>query len=340
MDRSVLLACWPWLVILVASAVVLRLLCRMSQARLDLARLLHVHRNQEGSVQSLSFVITLPFFIMVLMTIVQVSQMMIGTMVVEYAAYAAARCAIVTVPARISATGETENCIGIRTIISDTMPTREGPYGGGTTYLISDPSSQGEGWTYPNCQSAKFQRIAMAAALACVPISPSASRGASTSTSALSTLISVYTSAASQSAASATAISQRLSNKLAYAVNNTAVQIQFYHKNANCYPNGVWNPGAWRWPVPLESPTGTWLKPPDPNEYVLNEMDWQDVITVRVRHNMALLPGPYATLVQTLGFGSDKIQQTSGGYSYTITAEATLGNEGQKSKYSYEFYIY
>ena len=44
-----------------------------------------------GSVQTLSFVLTLPIFIMVMMLIVQVSQLMIGLIVVHYAAYAAAR---------------------------------------------------------------------------------------------------------------------------------------------------------------------------------------------------------------------------------------------------------
>ena len=50
-------------------------------------------------MQSLSFVLTLPVFILVMMMIVQVSQLMIGIVVVHYAAFAAARSAAVWIPA-------------------------------------------------------------------------------------------------------------------------------------------------------------------------------------------------------------------------------------------------
>ena len=63
------------------------LLAGLSRARLELGRLRQLHADQRGSAQSLSFVLTLPLFIMVLLFIVQVSQLMIGKVVVEYAAY-------------------------------------------------------------------------------------------------------------------------------------------------------------------------------------------------------------------------------------------------------------
>ncbi len=90
MGRAVLLACLPWLGWLILSAAVLFLLAGASRARLEAGRLRQLHADQRGSAQSLSFVLTLPLFVMILLLIVQVSQLMIGTVVVHYAAYAAA----------------------------------------------------------------------------------------------------------------------------------------------------------------------------------------------------------------------------------------------------------
>ena len=75
--------------------VLLRVVVRVSGARLKLVRLKQIHRCEVGAVQSLSFVLTLPLFIMLVMFIVQVSQLMIGIMGVNYAAFAAARAASV-----------------------------------------------------------------------------------------------------------------------------------------------------------------------------------------------------------------------------------------------------
>src|SRR5262245_60242050 len=100
MDRTVIVACLPWLALLAASVLCLRFLARLSGATLCLGRLRALHRDQAGAVQSLSFVLTLPAFIMVMLFIVQVSQLTIGTIVVHYAAFASARSAIVWIPAR------------------------------------------------------------------------------------------------------------------------------------------------------------------------------------------------------------------------------------------------
>ena len=91
MTRAVLLSCLPWLVLLVVLVVLLRLMVRLEGARSDLRRLRSLHRDQGGAAQSLSFVLTVPVFIMIMLLIVQVSQLMIGAVVVHYAAYAAAR---------------------------------------------------------------------------------------------------------------------------------------------------------------------------------------------------------------------------------------------------------
>ena len=85
------MACSPWLAVLLVLILAAWALVRFSRAQLRLGRLFELHRDEVGSVQSLSFVLTLPLFIMIMMMIVQVSQLMIGTVVVHYAAYAAAR---------------------------------------------------------------------------------------------------------------------------------------------------------------------------------------------------------------------------------------------------------
>ena len=127
------------------------------------------------SVQSLSFVLTLPIFITIMMMIVQVSQFVIGQVVVQYAAFAAARSAAVWIPAAM-ADPEGPCCISSYSVdpdAPDQVPPElnpnaadYGPGSGGQTYKI-EPGSP------------KFDKIASAAILACVPISPSRDMGLS-----------------------------------------------------------------------------------------------------------------------------------------------------------------
>ena len=77
MHRAILEACFPWFLWLLAAFAGLWLVARVSGARLETARLWRLHRCQEGSVQTLSFVLTLPIFMMIVLFIVQVSQLMI-----------------------------------------------------------------------------------------------------------------------------------------------------------------------------------------------------------------------------------------------------------------------
>ena len=99
MHRAVLEACLPWLGALVAACLLLVLVVRCSGASVRWGRLRSLHRDERGAVQSLSFVLTVPIFVMIFMLIVQISQLMIGVMVVNYAAFAAARSAVVWIPA-------------------------------------------------------------------------------------------------------------------------------------------------------------------------------------------------------------------------------------------------
>lgn len=98
MQRDILIACAPWLALLAAAFVCARVLIRLSGARWQWGRLKQLHACQQGSVQSLSFVLTLPLFLLIVLFIVQVSQLMIAITVVHYAAYAAARSAMVWIP--------------------------------------------------------------------------------------------------------------------------------------------------------------------------------------------------------------------------------------------------
>ena len=95
MHRAILIQCLPALIALAVSFAVLVLLVKISGAKLNWRRLGELHRCQDGGVQSLSFVLTLPLFLMFVMFIVQVSQLMIGMITVNYAAFAAARSASV-----------------------------------------------------------------------------------------------------------------------------------------------------------------------------------------------------------------------------------------------------
>ena len=162
MQREMLIAILPWLSVLVVSCLCLCLLVRAFGGTWSRERLRSLHADQTGAVQSLSFVLTLPVFVMVLLFILQVSQLMIGTVTVHYAAFAAARSAAVWIPANLG-TGEEENRVGGLQFRSRAA--------NGTTYRMLPGG-------------AKFNQIRYAAALACAPISPSRNTSAGATRSA------------------------------------------------------------------------------------------------------------------------------------------------------------
>lgn len=322
MGRAVLEACLPWLALFGASCVLLRLLVRLNHARWDWSRLRHLHRDEVGSAQSLSFVLTLPIFVMVLLFIVQVSQLMIGTIVVHYGAYAAARSAIVWIPARLEGDVELENCISSYLVdeefsqvvpILDPSDPNYGPSAGGMTFRIAPGS-------------AKYRKIASAAVMAVAPICPSRELGLSVPSDWLAiadTMVTAFGQTA-PAPASGGAIPRRMHNKLAYAAENTEVELRFYHDNS-------------------EPPLVPWHIPPEPEEFRMGqELGWQDTVTVTVRHNLALLPGPgrlLARAVRRRDGAPDRVSQTirhnGKVYVYPLTASVTLGLEGEKSVIPY-----
>jgi Flp pilus assembly protein TadG len=360
MNRAVLVACLPWLGVLVILLAVACLLVRLSRSRPQLSRVLRLHGDQEGAAQSLSFVLTLPIFVMVLMLIVQVSQLMVGTVVVHYAAYAAARAAIVWIPA--ATTQEAMNCIGDGTFSEDpdatnnVMPTTDptaanyGPSSGGMSYLVTpaeastgtDPT--GVGFS-DSSMTPKLCKILSAAVLGCLPMAPSRNVGLSPPGN-----MGGYISSTSLSAAydgmvthptGNPANDSRLQNKLAWAGNHTRIEIRFYHQNQQYEP-----------PLGCEmgEPYGTlfpnqFLNDPYPYEFATNEIGWQDTLTVTVHHDLALLPGPgrLLSLIPNFGIGgADKVCgpiTLSDGNTYIcpLTAKAMLGNEGLKSGMPYVY---
>lgn len=310
MSQAVLLACLPWAICLAACVAIARFLLRASGARLCLARLKALHTCQEGGVQSLSFVLTLPVFIMIMMLIVQVSQIMIGTVLVHYAAFASARSAVVWVPAN-AGWDEPENCIHRIHLVPQSVASN-----------VSDPVYQ----LTPGGR--KHQKIHQAAVLACLPLAPSRSLGDAPNFAALETahaLAKVYLGLSPSSAAN-TRIPDRLANKLTYSFENTEVDVQFTHRMGEPH---------WNREPPLRL---RYFTSPYPEEFQWNEVGWRDVITVTVTHHMALLPGPGRLLARpthATDAVSQGIQQRRGTYVWPISATATLGNEGEKPLKTY-----
>ena len=333
MGRALVYDCLPWLALLLASGVALWWLVRLNEGRLNFRRLLSLHRNEVGSAQSLSFVLTLPFFVVIVLFIVQVSQLMIATMMVHYAAFAAARAAVVWIPARLGL-GLSENCgeaYAIDNTAADQMPpSYVEPGSGGLTYVLSPGGF-------------KAQKIATAAYLACLPICPSRDVDGTMASDAATeqALRAAFTSLSGRSATQA-----RMRNKLAYAIAHTGVTVTFYHDNAEpplvspltggpygiAYDGGNTGPGI--------------------EEFQLSrEIGWQDPITVTVTHYLALLPGPGRLLANKVGLfrtptnsveqqieqDTQEVQAPNNLYVYKLKATCTLGNEGEKSVLPYEY---
>ncbi len=320
MHRQILIACLPCLIALAAACVALVLTARLSGARFDWRRLRRIHACQEGGVQSLAFVLTLPMFIVIAQFVVQVSQLMIGVMVVNYAAFASARSAAVWAPASVG--GLAENKLG--------QPIEEGVPAVLTQHsplLIDHP---------------KFQQIFKAAALACVPVSPSRDLGEeldSTNQNAADVTRAMYAVLVPKSEGNSR-IGPRLDNKIAWSYAHTAVRVTFVDKNSR--RGMTYNPRELVRDVdPLTGEETTF------RNWDHHEVGWEDPITVQVTHELALLPGPGRFLAKYLVRAdgepdnvADRIKQTTGPsreriYTTSIWATATATVEGVRSVVPY-----
>lgn len=325
MNRLLLHALSPCLAALAIAFGLLWLLKRLSGARWDFRRLRELHRCEDGGVQSLAFVITLPLFIVILMFIVQVSQLMVGITMVHYSAWAAARSASVWLPAAIEGSDE-------RAVRNGDRPDNQN---------LTDVDSYREVgdrlYVFPPTDSAKYGQVRMAAVLTCAPICPSRDLGIPASSLSRDAVRSIgaaqrtYRSLVPASSQNAR-INPRLANKIAYADLNTSVLISWRHaRNRRGREIDV-------------GPSYNPRNHPNPDvRWVPGEVGWQDAVTVHVVHRFALLPGPGRLLAKHIVPSSgipdevydriltDRRNYSEPVYSVLIPAQATFTAEGMKS---------
>jgi len=313
MVRAALFACWPLALGLVVVCLVLALLVQGPMSRIpgrrSLAEALNLrlwtldlHRDERGSVQSLSFVLTAPLFIMLLMLAVQITQLMIGEIIVNYAAYAAARSATVSIPMRIEQPMlELGNWLNLREMTGSEVNSGVGV-------------------------SPKMVLIHRSAALACLPIAPSRDLGRGDVSDTMTQAILAAYNAYSTAATSNSRLPKRLANKWAYALDATTVQISTFHRRYGTSQSSYQNePPLWDSnPLSVEA----YYKP--------TEIGWRDEVTVKVTHNFALLPGPGRLLANSAASNpqtaaTNRIQQAAGVYYVPLSATATMVPEGEKS---------
>ena len=354
--------------IIVVLLLILRAMIYFSGARRRPQGISLLHSDERGSVQSLSFVITLPMFILIMMGIVQIGQIMLAKVVVEYAALASTRAATVWVSQYTDTESgyiEQRNCIG-----NSPLDRSE------TTYKIPTENST----------SAKINRIRMAAHLACLPICPS--RWPYDDSPQLSTvpemthasLVKAYSAMAGEkSAAPMEAVSARLRRKLAYSERNTMIEIEMEHPKSDppfqpydyAYQvnptyklgededkGGIFIPTTSLPACPGSSP-GINCDPKiyygpayvgEAQAFQPSEVGWQDRINITVHHHLALLPGPGKLLSRMIhgeegsrGLGHWVNQQQSNEqeaddtlYTWPLVAKASTINEGELSILRYE----
>lgn len=319
MSREAFTDCLPYVAAIIASVAALMLVLRVSGARLQLARVRNLHADEKGAVQSLSFVLTLPLFVMIMLFIVQLSQLTGARLVVEYSAFAAARSAVVWIPATLGDSLETENRI------SGISPAGEIVDDNGIPYVVYRVAPG----------SPKFDKIRLAAVTSLMSVCPSRDTGMvldADGAAAATTMVRAY-AAISPGSVENTRIPDRLYNKLAYGLHNTNVEVEIRHKNTDYRDR------------PNEPPLTHYDIRPYREEFLWNEIGFQDQIVVTVRHNFALLPGPGRFLARSAPRRDGNItdqdrvamqtRRENGVFVYPVSATVRLNNEGEKSVLPY-----
>ncbi len=294
-------------------------------------------------MQSLSFVLTLPLFIMIVLFIIQVSQLMMGLMTIQYAAFSAARSAMVWAPAHVRASGagyseEFENVL--QPPLAEENPLR--------LEFNGQLSHNGGGADYQDA-SLKLQRMFAAAVLGMAPVAPSRHviDMAGNSRGALSTgAIQEFYRRLDPASQSNSRIVTRLNNKLAYSHWNTRLRLAFVDKDQIDGP--TYNPKTL---IIVDGMAVTDEEGEFQRQWIRHEVGWQDPLILTVSHDFALLPGPgrflARYLVQPSGGvdeaaehiqtrqGEDGVPFTRPVHTVTMSASATLTNEGFKPLLSY-----
>jgi TadE-like protein len=323
--RDILIACLPCFLVLCAAMLVLRGMLAVGVAAFDWRRLTQMHSCQRGGVQSLAFVLTMPIFIMVVLLIVQVSQLMIAQMVLHYAAFAGARAASVWLPAAVdNPATEMDDYAEVENRVSDRPSTNDGDY---TTFEVGSSSS-----------SQKLWKVRAAVLQALAPLAPSRDLGARAQMTRLTDVISanqqMYATLVPASQSNSR-IAVRITNKLNYADQNTRVVVEWRDGRDGSGRDSLHN-------TAYNVRNHTCPNPELQTHYRESEIGWQDPITVYVIHQFALLPGPgrflAARLIRADGLPdrvSPRIQQNPNTsrtvYTTTMTAAATITCEGLKS---------
>jgi hypothetical protein len=215
---------------------------------------------------------------MIVMFIVQVSQLMIGIMGVHYATFAAARAAIVWTPARIAGGSMNE----AEEIENELQPPLDDQTPLNLTFTGSGTDFEGSG-AYP---SHKLEKILGAAALAIAPVSPSRPTVEPIDCPQCGVqpwaVQAMYQQLVS-SAQGTTNIPQRLLNKLSYAYWNTRVELAFFDKNTLEGP--TYNPRQLILfdGLPQRNEEGEWIR-----EWVPHEIGWQDPLRLTETANATM----------------------------------------------------
>lgn len=325
MHRDILIACLPCFVVLCAAMLVLRGVLAIGAASWDWRRLTQMHRCQRGGVQTLAFVLTMPIFIMVVLLIVQVSQLMIAQMVLHYAAFAGARAASVWLPAAVDDPSlEMDDYAEVENRVSDRPTTNDGDY---TSFEVTSSNT-----------SQKLWKVRSAVVQALAPLAPSRDLGSQGQMARLTEVITATRQMYSTLVPASNSNSRipiRIANKLNYADQNTRVVVEWRDgrdgSGRDSLDNSAYNVRNHTCPNP-ELQT----------HYRESEIGWQDPITVYVIHQFALLPGPgrflAARLIRADGLPdrvSPRIGHNAAGnstvYTTQIMAAATITCEGLKS---------
>ena len=346
MHRQILLACIPCLVALAISFALLPSIMRLSGASFDWRRLRQLHRSQQGGVQSLAFVITMPVFIMIVMFIVQVSQLMIALVIVNYSAFATARSAAVWAPAEV---------LGSSATIDESENVLPAPIAEDHSVLlvfdtgIVEDTSANSTWEYRidggGERSAKLANIYTAAFMSCAPLAPSRDLGHSNANqnAVVSDAVIQFYHSLVPSSEDNTRLPERIRTKIAYATQNTAVRLEFRDKD-------TWRGPTYNPRVAVRDDDGNILFEEDGSvmrSFNPHEVGWQDPLTVTVTHNLCMLPGPGRYLAKYLVRAdgqpdriSSRVREIEDGpqgdfFVTPIWASVTLTNEGLKSVLPY-----
>ncbi len=319
MHRQLLESCTPALVALGVGFAVLLLLSRIGPVRFDWRRLLELHRCERGGVQSLAFVLVLPIFMTITVFIVQISQILVGMMVVNHASFAGARSASVWIPAHLDDDFEPMNRVAL-------VPSESFDLDQYVMTIGIDESAR--------TNSEKLARIRMAAVMACAGVSPSRSYGLPAPSvrgaRALDVARLVYPRLVPSSRENG-ATDRRIVNKVVYSDHHTFVVVEWRDtRDATVDGPRTYNPRTHPDPEVVFDPS---------------EVGWEDAITVHVVHRYALISGagrmlagrlsgwrslPQRVLRQLPPHWLDAETGDAGQPIVLLSASTTITNEGMK----------